>query len=148
MDPHNSFAVAGFFVGENAASKGAMADFRTMGEAAMGGAKPGGWLGADWKGQLDKVTFGWSMDKDLAHKHGCLGEHEEGEVPGSGKHKDYDVCIVSWKAFHNDVAGGYGVNEERKTFDGEAGRAAMKAHVVSMGKAAYKKPSWHDETEL
>ena len=44
MDPHNSLAVAGFFVGENAVAKGAMNDFKDMGSADKAS-----WLG-DWKG--------------------------------------------------------------------------------------------------
>ena len=74
-------------------------------------------LGGKFGEQMNKVTFGYSQDKALAEKYNCVGEHEMDETPGSGTHKEWDFCILTWKAFHNNVMGGFGVNEDRKMFD-------------------------------
>ena len=140
-DLHNSFAVAGFFVGQQSHVKDALAEFRKMGEQAFTA-----WPELKgWSEQLDKVTFGFSQDRELAAKYNCVGEHEMDEkTPGQGTHKEWDFCILTWKAFHNNVMGGFGVNEDRRMFDAGSksaeDRAGVRRHIVAKLKEKYVPP--------
>ena len=98
----NSFAVAGFFVGAQYKGKEVAVPNDDSSDPAFlafrGMAKDGSWFDHENDGQLDSIAFGYSHDSEFASAQGCIGEHslDEDEVPGSGAHADYDICIATW----------------------------------------------------
>jgi hypothetical protein len=116
-------------------------------------AKDGSWFDHDSDGPLDSIAFGFSHDEELATSAGCIGEHAgpEEDVPGSGVHAIFDFCITTYKAFHNDIPGAYGVNEHFKVFSAGTDLssrskvvAEMKEFIADMAKASYQPPN-HEE---
>ena len=67
-------------------------------------------------------------------------------LSGSGTHKSFDVCIATWKAFHNDLPGAYGVNEDVKVFSAADGDMAeqIKAFIAEKANSDYVNPT-HSE---
>ena len=52
------------------------------------------------------------------------------------------MCVATWKAFHNDLPGAYGVNEHVKVFSASDGdmAAAIKDYIAEQANAAYEPP--------